>query len=174
VPLILEDPMLRFGKLYHAGLLFTLVGCESGVTAPPDSAPVPDAAPVPAATASASSAGGWESGVIVEEFVYPNPCTGEMATYTFTGSMKVEERGGFYLLVAHGWVTTSDGWSGRFNRTKVIIDGTVYSVHFHDVELQADPSGPKQLWSVGMGHETLAGGVTHDYFERYGASGCVG
>lgn len=164
--------MLRFRKLYHAGLLFTLVGCESGLTAPTDPAPAPDAAPVGAATAS--SAGGWESGVIVEEFVGTNPCTGEMATYTFTGSMKVLERDGFYLLVAHGSATTSDGWSGRFNRTFVIMDETVYVVHFHDVELQDDPSGPKQLWSVGMGHETLAGGVTHDYFERYGASGCVG
>ena len=88
--------------------------------------------------------------------------------------MKVQERAGFYQLVAHGTISTSDGWTGRFNRTFVIIDDKVFVVRFHDMEVQANPAGPKQVFSVGMGHQTLASGATHDYFERYGGGGCVG
>jgi len=148
--------------------LVLLPACESAPVAPAD--PVqPPAAPI-----FAASSGGWESGVIVEESVYPNSCTGELATFTFTGSMKVQQRDGAYHLVAHGTIETSDGWTGRFSRTFVIFDDKVFVVRFHDMEVQADRAGPKQVFSVGMGHETLAGGVTHDYFERFGGGGCVG
>jgi len=171
--------MPRPSHWYLSSVVLALVACESGIVAPTAPESVPSAGGGGAAVESpspqfAASSGGWESGVIVEEFVAPNSCTGELATFTFTGQMKVEQRGGFYHLIAHGTVETSDGWTGRFNRTFVIIDDKVFVVRFHDMEVQADPAGPKQVWSVGMGHETLASGETHDYFERYGNSGCRG
>jgi len=168
--------MRRFTTRSLAGLLLLLAGCESGSVASPDPTSEDSGGLAPGITVPAAANGnsGWETDVLVEESVYPNSCTGELATFTFTGSMKVQQVGGMYQLVAHGTVETSDGWTGRFNRNFVIIDDKVFIIRFHDMEVQADPSGPKQVFSVGMGHETLAGGVTHDYFEQFGGSGCVG
>ena len=161
--------MSRIATLAATSLLLALIACDSAPVAPVEAAPS-DGAPSLAAGSS-----GWESGVITQILTdVPNACTGELSTFTYTGELKVTERGGFYHLVAHGEVVTSDGWSGKFSTTFVIQDDRVFMVRFHDVELSQTPSGPKQVWSVGMGHQTLAGGVTHDYFEKYGNSGCRG
>lgn len=163
--------MHRITRIAPYCIALVLFGCDSEAVAPDSTS---DPASASGAPALAASSGGWESDVIVEESVYPNSCTGELATFTFTGQMKVQQRGGFYHVVAHGSIETSDGWTGRFNRTFVIIDDKVFIIRFHDMEVQADPAGPKQVFSVGMGHQTLASGETHDYFERFGGGGCVG
>ena len=50
---------------------------------------------------------------ILDVFTDINPCTGEVMTVTFVGSVRVHEHGERVVAIAHRTITTSDGFEGH-------------------------------------------------------------
>jgi hypothetical protein len=110
---------------------------------------------------------------LFEEFQDINPCTGQVITYTFTGSARIQESAGHFILVAKGSVTTSDGFGGSFNRQFVIIDDRVTHLRFHDMEVNS-ATGERIIFGVGLFHETSARGEPVVSFEHFSGVRCAG
>ena len=102
-----------------------------------------------------------------------NFCTGQIVTYTMTGTARVQQQGDRYLLVARGTVVTSDGFAGTFNRTFIIKGDQVTHLRFHDMETSS-ATGQRQVFSVGMYHLTAVNGEPIVEFEQFGGGGCPG
>lgn len=108
-----------------------------------------------------------------EQFNDMNFCTGNVVTYTFTGTARIQERGDVFILVASGTVTTSDGFAGSFNRQFIFKGDQVAHLRFHDIEINAE-TGQRQIFSMGMYHTTAPDGTPVVGFEKYGATKCSG
>lgn len=154
---------MPFGKAASSLLTLTtslLLACGDAPTAPTARpGPVASSAPV-------------ESPLFVQ-FDDWNICTQQIVTYTFSGTARIQEQDGRYLLVARGTVTTSDGFSGIFNRTFVFIGDRVAHMRFHDLEVSSD-TGQRQIFSVGFYHMTAPDGQPVVEFEQFGAFTCAG
>ncbi|MGQ0796906.1 MAG: hypothetical protein ACT4OI_03445 [Methanobacteriota archaeon] len=94
---------------------------------------------------------------LFEEFEDLNPCSGEVIILTFTGTARISEFDGHFILVARGSVVTSDGFSGTFNRQFVFQDDRVTVLRFHDVEV-SDETGQMIVFGVGLIVEITANG----------------
>jgi hypothetical protein len=103
-----------------------------------------------------------------------NFCGGQIVTYTMDGTVWVQEFGDHYLLVGRGTVTTSDGFTGTFNRTFVFQGDRVTVLRFHDMEVNS-ATGQRQVFSMGM-YLTIKpdGQVAVVDAEKYGGGGCPG
>jgi hypothetical protein len=108
-----------------------------------------------------------------EQFNDFNACTGNIVTYTFTGTAHIEEHNGVYVLTARGTAVTSDGYYGTFNRTFVFKGDQVAHLRFHDQEVSST-DGRRQVFSLGMYHSTAPDGTEVVGFEKYGGGGCQG
>jgi hypothetical protein len=108
-----------------------------------------------------------------EQFVDLNPCTGNLTTYTFSGTARVQAFADHYLLVASGTVHTDDGFSGSFNRQFVYQGDQVTHLRFHDSEI-ADAGGQRIMFGVGLFHETSPNGDPVVSFEQFSGLRCVG
>jgi hypothetical protein len=64
-----------------------------------------------------------------------NPCTGGDITLTFEGTRRVQLVGDHRIVHAWGTVTTSDGYTGKFNRQLVFIGDRVETRRFFDMEV---------------------------------------
>jgi hypothetical protein len=102
-----------------------------------------------------------------------NPCTGDIVTYTFTGTARILESTDQFILVAKGSAATSDGFYGDFNRQYIIQGDHVAHFRFHDTEV-SNQSGQRIMFALGMFHETLAGGESVVTVERFSGLRCVG
>jgi hypothetical protein len=109
---------------------------------------------------------------LYEQFDDINFCGGQIVTYTFEGTARVQQQGDRYLLVAQGTVTTSDGFTGTFNRQFIIKGDQVVHLRFHDIELNS-ATGERQIFALGMYHYTTVDGQTVVGFEKYGGTLCV-
>jgi hypothetical protein len=108
-----------------------------------------------------------------EEFQDINPCTGQLVTYTFTGTARIQESDDRSILVARGSVVTSDGFTGSFNRQFVFIGGRVTHLRFHDMEVSSE-TGQRIIFGVGLFHETSLQGQPVVSFEHFSGLQCVG
>lgn len=126
------------------------------------------------ATSGVQAAGGAPIVVpLFEEFDDLNPCTGEVVTYTFTGTARIKEFDDHFILVAKGTVVTSDGFSGSFNRQFVFQGDRVAHLRFHDMEV-SDDTGQRIMFGVGLLHETSVAGETVVSFLHFSGLRCVG
>lgn len=111
---------------------------------------------------------------LYSQFQDINFCTGQIVTYTMVGTAWIQEFDGHYVLVARGTVTTSDGFSGTFNRTFVFQGDRVMVLRFHDMEVNA-ATGQRQVFSLGMYLAIKPDGqVAVVDAEKYGGGGCPG
>jgi hypothetical protein len=85
-----------------------------------------------------------------------NPCTGEVATFTFDGTLQVQDFGDHRVVHGSGTVTTSDGYTGMFNRQIVIQGDDVVTRRFFDMEV--GPDHERQLFRA-IFHLTFVDGV---------------
>ena len=109
---------------------------------------------------------------LFEQFPDVNPCTGQIVTYTFTGTARIQKFQEHSVLVAQGTVETSDGFSGTFNRQFVFAAG-VTQLRFHDMEVSS-ATGQRIIFGVGLVHETLVSGQTVVSFDQFSGVRCVG
>jgi hypothetical protein len=109
---------------------------------------------------------------IFEQFQDLNPCTGRTVTHTFSGSALIRQAGPQSILVGRGTVTTSDGFSGTFNRTFVIGDQVTH-LRFHDMEIRTE-TGQRIIFGVGLFHQTTVQGEPVVTFEHFSGVRCVG
>lgn len=63
-----------------------------------------------------------------------NPCTGELITLTYDGTVRIHEAGGHVVAHFSGSVVTSDGATGRFNGQEVMHGDQVYTLVVHDMD----------------------------------------
>jgi hypothetical protein len=145
--------------------LVLMTGCDDPIQ-PEQRAPA--ALPVPTAASGAPS-----EVPFFEEFQDINPCTGQVVTYTFTGSARIRESADHFILVAKGSVVTSDGFSGSFNRQFVFIGDRVTHLRFHDMEVNS-ATGQRIIFGVGLFHETSPQGQPVVSFEHFSGLRCVG
>ncbi|MGQ0797596.1 MAG: hypothetical protein ACT4OI_07030 [Methanobacteriota archaeon] len=110
---------------------------------------------------------------LFEEFSDLNLCTDEVVTYTFTGTARISEFDGHFILVARGSVVTSDGFSGSFNRQFVFQDDRVTVLRFHDMEV-SDETGQMIVFGVGLIVEISADGEPVVSFLQFSGLRCVG
>ena len=109
---------------------------------------------------------------LFEEFQDLNPCTGQVVTYTLTGTARIQESGDRFILVARGSAVTSDGFVGSFNRQFVIIGDRVTHLRFHDMEVSSE--GQRIVFGVGLVHQTSVNGQPVVSFEHFSGVRCVG
>lgn len=145
------------------GIGTALMGCDSVPTGPLQS---PETAYADASRAPVQVP-------LFEEFQDLNPCTGQVVTYTFTGTARIQESGDHFILVARGSVVTSDGFTGRFNRQFVIIGDRVTHLRFHDMEVNSE-TGQRIVFGVGLSHETSVQDQPVVSFEHFSGLRCVG
>jgi hypothetical protein len=145
-------------------------GCLLAVTLACEAAPLDEAGSSPNPAVNASQAPASEP--LFEQFQDVNPCTGQVVTYTFTGTARVRDTGAQFLLVASGTVGTSDGYTGSFNRQFVITEQVAH-FRFHDSEV-SDATGQRILFGVGLAHEATVDGNTVTSFEHFSGLRCVG
>ncbi len=94
-----------------------------------------------------------------------------------TGFARIQEFGDHYTLHGYGTVTTTDGWTGTFNREYVINGDHVITMRFHDMELSNGGTHQKIVFAVGLLHVTYVDGIpTADvlHFGIPNGIGCVG
>jgi hypothetical protein len=84
-----------------------------------------------------------------------NPCTGETATFRFEGTSRTQLVGEHRIVHIAGTVTTSDGWTGMFNRQLVFHGTDVSTRRFFDMEV--GPDGQRQLFTSVL-HITIVDG----------------
>lgn len=155
--------MSRSTKAMGLGLICcasAILACDSSTPTQPASSTAIDLAQAPVEVP------------LFEQFQDVNPCTGQIVTYTFTGTARIRDTGGRFLLVASGTVSTSDGFTGRFNR-QFIINDHVSHFRFHDSEA-SDATGQRIIFGVGLSHQTTANGRTVVAFEHFSGLRCVG
>jgi len=145
------------------GIGWAILGCESTPLSPHESS-----APLYANTAHSPT-----EVPLAEQFDDLNPCTGEVATYTFTGTARIQEFDEHFVLVASGSVVTSDGFSGSFNRQFVFNGDRVVHLRFHDMEVR-DATGQRIMFGVGLFHETSVQGQPVVSFTQFSGLRCVG
>lgn len=85
-----------------------------------------------------------------------NPCTGKTETFRFEGTSRTHLVGEHRIVHIDGTVTTSDGWTGKFNRQLVFHGTDVSTRRFFDVEV--GPEGQRQLFTQVI-HVTIVDGV---------------
>lgn len=144
-----------------AFLLVALLACETAA---------PPVEPNPSTDISLSAAPA--STPFFEEIQDVNPCTGQVITYTFTGTARIRDTGTASLLVASGTVATSDGFSGQFNR-QYVINEHVTHLRFHDMEV-SNATGQRIMFGVGIFHETTADGSVIVSFNQFSGLTCLG
>ena len=137
-------------------LVVSVVGCDQAPVAP-EITPQASAAP--------------EEVPFFEQFDGDN--CGEFVTFTFEGTARIQQQGDRYLLVARGTVTTSNGFTGTFNRQYIFKDDRVAILRFHDMEVKSE-TGQRVVFSMGMYLYSLADGTHVVDFEKYGGFTCVG
>ena len=149
--------MKRLTRLSAAALMLIAPACERAALTAPHLAVQASAAP--------------EEVPFFEQFDGDN--CGEFVTFTFTGTARIQQQGDRYLLVARGTVTTSNGFSGTFNRQYVFKGDRVAILRFHDMEVSSD-TGQRVVFSMGMYLYSLADGTHVVDFEKYGGGVCLG
>lgn len=147
-----------------AAVTVLTAACSRDLTAPADAARPVDGIP------AASNAAVVES--FTESFDDINVCTGNIVTYTFVGTSRIEQHGDLRVVIGSGTVTTSDGFSGSYNRTFMYKGDDIRTLRYHDIEVSND-GGQRQIFSMGMYHRTLVDGTTRVDFEHYGTWRCV-
>jgi hypothetical protein len=131
-----------------------------------------DSSPLTPVASSVSSRQAPAEEPFTEVFEDVNPCTGNVVTYTFSGTARVRESGDDLFLVAKGTVVTSDGFTGSFNR-QFIINDNVTHLRFHDMEASSQ-TGQRIIFGVGLFHETTVNGESVVSFEQFSGARCVG
>ena len=107
-----------------------------------------------ASTSAAVAAAPVESPFLLV-FTDVNPCTGETATFRFEGTSRLHVVGEHRVVHIAGTVTTSDGWTGKFNRQLVFHGTEVSTRRFFDMEV--GPDGQRQFFTSVL-HVTFVDG----------------
>jgi hypothetical protein len=108
----------------------------------------------------------------VETLVDVNPCTGATVTYTFTGTSRLQTTPTGTILVVKGTASTSDGFTGSFNR-QFVVNEHVTHLRFHDTEV-SNATGQRIMFAAAVVHETTANGQSIVSFTRFSGLRCVG
>ena len=69
---------------------------------------------------------------ILDVFQDVNPCTGNLMTVTFTGTVAVHEHGSRVVAIAHRTITTSDGFVGH-GTDSFVLNGQVLMARITDI-----------------------------------------
>ncbi len=102
-----------------------------------------------------------------------NPCTGDVVTYTLTGTERIQAFDDHFISHAKGTIVTSDGFSGSYNWQFVFQGDRVAHLRFHDSEV-SDETGQRIMFGVAMIHETSVDGELVVSFLHFSGLRCVG